>query len=875
MSKPKQWHRYTVASLMLILVLSCVALLYSASILDSRMELVKTADSDNRGWLVARLDIDHKALSIATHDLVLTQSTWPQTPDLSDLNRRFDVFYSRVETIITAVSREPIPPDLARMLEELDSARDRLAVEIESINAGITVDARDFLDKIRLMEPLVQDITNSALLFYIQQSKQARQMEQALLQNVWVRGIILLVFVTIAAFLVMRLWRQMEEWTVRMHRASGMLAKTFEASLNAVIVTDMDGQIMMANAAVSRVFGASPANFIGHNIEDMIVPVRLREGGRKEVQMYRLTGHSRVIGAGAARLLALRSNGQEFHAEMSVTAETDLDGKPILIRFIRDISKIVAAEQKLLEDRDTAERTAAARTAFLAMMSHDMRTPLQGMIAALDLIDTADVEAKNLKLIQTARDCSVRALKQINDVLELTRLGQKDAADVPFSPEMVANEIIRELTPLATARGTTLALLKEPDQPHTMYLGRVAAFSRAVYNLVGNAVKFTDKGDVLIVLSFKSSGDGQVTLHVAVRDNGIGIAAENQERIFGEFETVESCLTYPEHGTGLGLTIVRLAVQQMGGTINLVSSLGKGSTFSFDIELTKAPYGADAGPQGLMTPATTAQIAPTKVLDVLVVDDNAINLTLLAEMVRRIGHVPSLADNGLTALGMAAVQAFDAILMDVSMPVMDGYDATRHIRAGGLSRTATIIAVTAFNDPERADALQEAGVDAVLIKPATQADIAQALLQCADARMMSTDAGKPQRSGIESADLLHAVQSLSDVVGAEQAWLFIDKGLAEVVEVLQTMGSDPLTDDCAADALHRVAGSTAVLGLPHLSETLLSAEHAARAKNLAAVLDHCMLLTTAFADLSDKMEALAATIELGSLKTKARSTSLS
>jgi len=348
-----------------------------------------------------------------------------------------------------------------------------------------------------------------------------------------------------------------------------------------------------------------------------------------------------------------------------------------------------------------------------------------------------------------------------------------------------------------------------------------------MYNLVGNAVKFTEAGSVVVALAIRPEGARTVRLDVAVIDAGIGIALADQKRIFEEFEILDTDHRHLRESTGLGLTIASLAVRQMNGTLDLTSEPGEGSTFSFSILLS-----TDAS----TIPATSSGKNPHHTefpgsLDVLVVDDNPINLQLLATMVRRIGHVADVAADGGIAVGLAAMRAYDIILMDVSMPVMDGYAATRTIRAGGSSQDAIIIAVTAYADGDCAEGLHNAGVDAVLMKPATQAEIAEAMHGSWQARAERASDETPVPDDQEQIELQHAITSLSDMVGADNALRLLRAGVAQVVELLDDVGAQPELDDTRAEDIHRVVGSTAVLGLTGLSQALQQAEQAARAKD--------------------------------------------
>lgn len=840
-------RRLTAFSLLALLVLSCVAMVYSAQSFRERIDAVRASDSDNAGWLISQLDVDHKALALSLDRMLLAEAYPDLASDgptgLEAVRLRFDIFYSRVETVLSALGREDLSDQLRNRLELLDRTRDALADRIDAITAPDTPLILDFAQSVQDAGPIVRDITTMALQFNVAQSERVRSMEQTLLRQFWVQSLVLLVLMVVSALLALRLWRELEDRTVMMQRALDTVSKVFDVSLSAIVITDMKGRIQLANPAASVVFGVPSDQLVGRQLDDVMIPEGLRGGDATATQDRRL-----LAGAGPMRMDAKRIDGTPFKAEVSVVGDTDLDGRPIIIGFIRDISEMVAAEEKLLEARDEAQRHAAAKTMFLATMSHEMRTPLHGVIASLDLIEDAGLASETRMLLQTARDCSDRALQQVNDVLEITRLGESQLGEVPFRPADVAEDILRELRPMAVARGIGLDLVLAGEGADRLCHGLANAFSRALYNLAGNAVKFTDRGKVQISLAFTPLDHDALRLKVDVIDTGIGIAPDDQMRIFAEFETVDAVARGREAGTGLGLAIVRLAVSRMGGALGLRSTPGKGSTFSFEVTLPCAPAVADTA-QAEDGPAAQTDVAEQNLcpLDVLVVDDNGVNVMLMSKMVARIGHRPVQARNGLEAVALASACAFDVILMDVSMPVMDGREATMQIRSGGLSSDAVIIGVTAFSDEERMRDLTAVGMDGVLTKPVNTAELAAAIDEIWDMREAAEppvtgrdahgkDATGTGRAGTDKAgtdqtgrdEIETALHQLGDMLDGSSALRFLSEALDDVEALLPILrDADPACDDLA-DRIHAAVGATAVVGLAELSALVGQAEHAAR-----------------------------------------------
>ena len=823
--------------LLVFLVMTCIALVISAQSLRERIDAVRGAESDNMGWLVSQLDVDYNAILLSTNGYVISRMgrdlrEIASTAAFEDVRLKFDIFYSRVDTVLAAMTRYDLPAELAAKLQQLREARSSLTETIDAIKTPDSEQALAFYQDLRQHAGLIRDVTTLALQYQVGQTKTARTLEKSHLQRFWLQSLFLLALMISASLLALRLWRELEKQMAWMHRASGTISKVIQATLNAVIVTDLDGRILLSNAAASDIFRIPVDDMLDKNIADLMVPDHLREKHDAGMRRFRHTGQKKIVGAGPVRMDARRADESGFQAELSIATDTDLDGNPILIGFIRDISDVVAAENKLREARDEAERHAEAKTMFLATMSHEMRTPLHGVTASLELIDADRLPPEDRELLRTALDCSDRALEQINNVLDITRLGELEERDETFEPTVIAREIASELSPLARENGNLLDLqIINADQEES-YIGSPGAFSRALYNLVGNALKFTRDGRVDLKLIFADTDTVDRTLAVYVIDNGPGIAPEDHERVFRAFETGRPGELFGPQGTGLGLPIVRIAVQQMGGSLTLKSMPGEGSTFSFQIPLCPAPE--DQPPDQARIPNTPIRHddpAPARQLDVLVVDDSDVNLGLMCEIIRRLGHRPAMARNGQEAIDAAAKTAFDAILMDVSMPVMRGDEATRRIRQEGLSRKAFMAAVTAVSDPKRALELHDAGVDAVLIKPTKRADIANLLAVVAG----TSAPPEPHLPNLPASHYVNVLNALEPMFGPNKARKLINAALDDIPQdIVQTekLGEIPVG---LIEQLHKAAGSTAMVGLSTLSGHLLEAERAATRGNIAGL----------------------------------------
>lgn len=882
--------------LLVFLVLSCLALLASALNFQRQLEEVRSADTDNQGWIVAQLEVDHQNMILAAQAALLAGAETPEGFDpasFREAQTEFDIFYSRVSVFMAAIRNlGTIPPTLESHLSRLAEARADLAKRIDAITVGDTDALEDFARAAAGHAQLVRTASTAALQQFVIRAQTAREGERAIWKQFLLQSLVLLSLTAISALLAIRMWRDLQDRTMQAERAASTITKAYESSLSAVIVTDLEGKILLCNHAAERIFGFPMAELCGERVDDRMLPSRMQPLVRRRMRAVKEGKGRRHIVAEPHRSQALRRGGEVFPIELSVTSDTDLNGQPILIAFVRDISAEVAAEDALRAAVAEAQRAAAAKSMFLATMSHEMRTPLHGLIASLDLMNAESLSEDDRRLLKTARDCSQRALSQVNDVLHLTRLSESREARTAFRPVRIARDVIEELRPIARENGNHMDLVISGTGADVRIAGMASAFSRVLYNLAGNAVKFTRSGRIEVRLEFTPVEGARLHLKVTVTDTGPGIDPADHERVFQLFETTQAA----EGGTGLGLPIARLAVEAMGGQLHLDSRRGAGSRFWFDVTFDLAMELPEPDPAQTVTALPAPGRFPSR--DVLIVDDNEVNLSVMKRMVERLGHRTALARNGSEAVDLAAQVRYDVILMDVSMPVMDGRTATRLIRQEGLSRDAFIMGVTALIEAEDPAMLAGSGMDAVASKPIAQAQLAARFVEIEEAledaegladeivddsrdiptladaipglvrrpqsKDTDTDRGKSETFARSHGGARHAptcedpanqddadqgltvdIAFLADLVGAETAPRLVKATLEDVRDALAAMRDGRQDRGAAA---HRAAGSTAVVGLARLSEALRRLE---RATDGSGDVDACVTQVERLLELAD------------------------
>jgi hypothetical protein len=375
----------------------------------------------------------------------------------------------------------------------------------------------------------------------------------------------------------------------------------------------------------------------------------------------------------------------------------------------------------LREARRKAEGASQAKSAFLANMSHELRTPFQGLLGMLQLLDTAGLSPAQHRQLKVARESGGHLLDILNDVLDSARLeaGTLRLHEDAVSPQQLAADAQALMAPAAADKGLALSTRVDPALPSHLLLDGTRV-RQVLLNLMANAIKFTERGAVSV--DIRADGD---TLVLAVTDSGIGMDAATMARLFQRFSQGDETTSRRYGGTGLGLEISRSLARLMGGDIAVDSTPGRGSRFELRLPLRVAP-------QRPLAPAHPADVEPGGALHLLVAEDNEVNREVLAAMLAHLGHTLRFAHHGREALEAMQRERFDAVLMDLHMPELDGIGATRAIRAlPDRAGKVPIVALTADAFADTRARCLEAGMNDFLTKPVTLDALAQVLARTA------------------------------------------------------------------------------------------------------------------------------------------------
>ena len=488
-----------------------------------------------------------------------------------------------------------------------------------------------------------------------------------------------------------------------------------ELAPDAIVMTDVDGRIVLSNRQTELLFGLAADELRGKPVEALVPGdcwARHREDCARFIDMPTV----KSVGMDFD-LMGRRRDGNEFPVQISLS-HVDFEEGRLVIAAIRDVSRQKTHDLELRAAKEAAEAGAKAKSEFLATMSHEIRTPMNGVIGMTGLLLDTSLTPEQREYAEAVRVSGQALLDIINDILDFSKIeaGKLDLETVDFDLRVLVEEVVMLLAERAHSKGLELASLVQASVP-TAVRGDPGRVRQVLTNLLGNAIKFTDSGEIVVNVSVADSprdpGPQHVSIRFDVTDTGIGMAPEQCALVFERFTQADSSTSRRYGGTGLGLAICKMLTQLMHGHIGVESMPGQGSTFWFIVPLQR-----QAGIQH-------GQIVSSGSLRghrVLIVDDHAVNRRILEHQLGIHGVLHESVNDGMQALATmkrAAAQGtpFDLAILDLHMPGMDGLELARHIKADSALSRVRLVLLTSLGRRGDAKIAQEAGILAYLTKP--------------------------------------------------------------------------------------------------------------------------------------------------------------
>jgi PAS domain S-box-containing protein len=506
----------------------------------------------------------------------------------------------------------------------------------------------------------------------------------------------------------------------RVEERTSYLNALIENSPLAIMVSDSAEKIQLCNPAFEQLFHYSRAEIIGRPADGLLADPNL-------------LAEARNISLGTLGGTPVTLVTQRMRKDRSLV-DVELHGVPLVVngqvvgslRIYQDISVRKRAEAAMQQAKEAAEASSRAKSEFLANMSHEIRTPMNGIMGMTELVLDTELDSEQRQYLKMAKSSADALLSLINDILDFSKIeaGKLEIDAIDFNLGDLIGDTMKALSIRAHQKALELVYDLQPDLPDAL-VGDPGRLRQVIVNLVGNAIKFTECGEVVLHVLADSRTDNDIQLHFTVSDTGIGIPPEKQTAIFEAFTQADGSMSRTYGGTGLGLTISSRLVALMSGRIWVESEPGKGSRFHFTVR-----FGLQKSPGRTIVPRNPAILSDMRVL---VVDDNATNRQILLHMLANLHAQPTSVESGAKAIiclreAHGSDRNFPLILLDAHMPEMDGFALAECIKRNPEWGSATIMMLSSAGQRGDAKRCRELGVAAYLTKPVRQGELLDAIL---------------------------------------------------------------------------------------------------------------------------------------------------
>ncbi len=823
---PSGWVRFRVAVCVVVLVGLLVSLAGVWRVgVEARAEIdrLAVASADSSLWTLAQSEVELLTLRDRLFDAALA----PETRDLADVRRRFDIFFARMNILaegqVLAILRTD--PGVRAALDDVQTGLRALVPLIDGPDDALLAALPQVTAELDQMTTALREISLRGVQQFSEVAVERRtRVSQVLTDLAIFAGVLVGLLLVVLTGLLLQLF-QLRRARMKSKAAETRLRTVIETALDAVVVTDSNGLILDCNGAAEAMFGFAQSDMIGRPVSVIIQP----PADALQTETADVARHL-LGGRGIAQFEARDTSGRSFPVEVATSLARDTD-QDVVVSFMRDISARAAAEQELVDARDKALAGEKAKSDLLAVMSHEMRTPINGIMGSLEVLADTALSDKQHRFVDAIHSSGEMLLRHVNAVLDISRIDADGAVIVQevFAPLDVIETAIRALDGQAVARGNVV-VLDVLTESLGLCRGDATSLAQVMLNLIGNAIKFTKNGKITVEVERILQSDN---VEIRITDTGVGIAPEDHDRIFSEFVTLDTRYAREVEGSGLGLAIVRRLCHLMQGEVGVESEPGQGSVFWVRVPLTAVVDGADHErsdcADGPVAPCEGAR-APR----ILLVEDNEINLLVAREMLASLGWHVTEAQDGQAAIACARKAAFDLVLMDISMPGMSGLDATAAIRSGcALNRLTPIVAITAHDPGADLSRFCSAGISEVVTKP-----VGKQALRALLARFVAKDSARREPDVALAPGSSDAQTELAATLGPQEAARITAIAHREIVQTLgrlTQMKPDHVACQSGSD-IHHLAGLAGIVGFAGVRTELLAAQAAAGQGDGAALM---------------------------------------
>jgi PAS domain S-box-containing protein len=595
----------------------------------------------------------------------------------------------------------------------------------------------------------------------------------------------------------------------------------FNNSQGIMSTHDMRGNLLNVNPAGAKMLGYTKEELEKKNLVDVLSPET-----KENVKPYLKLLKENRRAEGLMTVMSKQGEIKTWKYNNILIADGD---EEYAIGNALDITELIYIENELKKAKDLAEQNAMAKDIFLANMSHEVRTPMNAIIGFSELLASTKLNLEQTEFIDSIRLAGENLLVIINDILDFSKIESNSLTleKVPINLREITNHVKKLLAQKAKEKKISFNLYVEDELPDYV-LGDKVRLAQILINTIGNAIKFTEKGKVDVFCQVVVKDEASCQIEIKIKDTGIGIQSDKQAIIFERFKQADSDTTRKYGGTGLGLSISKKLVELFGGTIQVFSEVGSGSEFTIQLPFKIAKgYKADAVRQKKDAPSHTN-------IHVLLVEDNELNQKLAKKILEKNHIKVEIVGNGQEAVTILKTQTFDLIMMDLQMPVMDGYVATEYIR-NTLKLQTPIVAITAHSLVGEKAKCIDSGMNDYLSKPFKASELVEKILKLVTGTKISpkkTDvkkAVKPDSKQLKQKSIYYDISYIEELADGDKLFIIetIETFLRTVPQDIQDMEKHILNNDLAAikKTAHKMKTSYGTFKAVEAIETCNAIEH--------------------------------------------------